>query len=645
MAATLKIPTIFTAVDKFSSVVRTMTKGIRTWSNKSIAAVRRFDQKISKSFSKLSNLAQIGLGLGIGAIFREGFNAITDFETGLVGVGKTTGIAGKELKNLGFDVLKLSKRLKGISSVKLLELAQVAGQMGLTSSKKILVFTETMAKLEKATDIQGAEGTAAIARLLTITGEGVGIIDKFGSSLVALGNSSAATEAEILSVASEVARGTAAYKLSSQEILGISAALKSLDVAPEAAGSAILEVFRAIELATIKGGKTLKNFGKIMQLTPKQVKETFQKTPQKAFSFFIKGLNRISDEGGSLTKTMIDVGLSGKRVAKGIIPLGTNYKLLESKINLANKSFRENNALNIEYEASTKTVNVAIKDIVKSFKNLLTAESQQGSKLEFLQKVLFGVSDNMGTILKVVGFLIAAFITMKAIVITATIVNTAYSIGLGIMGAVSGAASIAIGQSSVALGAYKVMAWLATAAQWAFNAAMLANPIVWIILAVILAIAAVILIFKNWGAITDWFSRKWAQFTAFIGRTWAGLTEWFGNFSFKEFFMDIGRSILKFFLNPIKMVLKLIRLLPGKDLGFVTKGLNFIEEITGGDDKKKEKDTLSSPEVASNKITTESIQKGTIDLNIKDPGNNVESVKQSGDLDIPIKTTSTQGQS
>ena len=195
MAATLKIPTIFTAVDKFSSVIKTMTKGIKTWSNKSIAAVRRFDQKISKSFSKLSNLAQIGLGLGIGAIFREGFNAITDFETGLVGVGKTTGIADKQLKILGFDVLKLSKRLKGISSVKLLELAQVAGQMGLTSSKKILVFTETMAKLEKATDIQGAEGTAAIARLLTITGEGVGIIDKFGSTLVALGNSSAATEA------------------------------------------------------------------------------------------------------------------------------------------------------------------------------------------------------------------------------------------------------------------------------------------------------------------------------------------------------------------------------------------------------------------------------------------------------------------
>ncbi len=202
MAATLKIPTIFTAVDKFSSVIKTMTKGIKTWSNKSIAAVRRFDQKISKSFSKLSNLAQIGLGLGIGAIFREGFNAITDFETGLVGVGKTTGIADKQLKILGFDVLKLSKRLKGISSVKLLELAQVAGQMGLTSSKKILVFTETMAKLEKATDIQGAEGTAAIARLLTITGEGVGSIDKLGSTLVDLGNSSAATEAEILSVAS-----------------------------------------------------------------------------------------------------------------------------------------------------------------------------------------------------------------------------------------------------------------------------------------------------------------------------------------------------------------------------------------------------------------------------------------------------------
>jgi len=641
LAATLKIPTIFTAVDKFSSVVKTMTKGVKTWSNKSIASVRRFDQKISKTFSKLSNLAQIGLGLGIGALFREGFNAITDFETGLVGVGKTTGIADKELKNLGFDVLKLSKRLRGVSSVKLLELAQVAGQMGLSSSKDILKFTETVAKLEKATDIQGAEGTAQIARLLTISGDGVGVIDKFGSALVALGNASAATESEILSVSSEVARSTAAYKLNSAEILGISTALKSLDVAPEAAGSAILDVFRGIELATIKGGKTLNRFAKIMQLTPKQVKETFQKTPQKAFSLFIKGLGRINKEGGSMTKTMIDIGLSGKRVAKGIFPLATNYKLLEDKINLANSAFKENTALNEEFNVSTKTVNVGIKAIVNSFNNLLTAEAQQGSKLQFLQKVLFGVADNMGKILTVAGILIGSFITMKAIVIAATIVNTAYSIGLGIMGVASGTASIAIGQNAIALGAYKVMAWLATTATSSFAVALFAAT--WPVLAVIAAIVAVILIFKNWGAITDWFSKKWAQFTAFIGRTWAGLTEWFENFSFKEFFMDIGKSILKFFLNPIKMVLKLIRLLPGKDMEFVTKGLNFIEEITGDENSEKEKETLSSPEVASNKITTESIQKGTIDLNINDKGNNVESVEQSGDLNIPIKTTQTQG--
>lgn len=242
MAATLKIPTIFTAVDKFSTVMRTMTKSVRSWSNKSIASVRRFDQKITKSFKKLSSFAQIGLGLGIGLIFREGLIAITDFETGLIGVGKTTGLAGKELKDLGFDILKLSKNLKTISAVKLLEFAEAAGQMGINSSKDILNFSSTLAQLEKTTDIIGAEGAQDIARLLEVVGEGAGVVDRFGSALVALGNSSKATESQILSMSTRVGQSTSAFGLSSVEVLGLSTTLVQLGFRAEAAGTVMGKV-------------------------------------------------------------------------------------------------------------------------------------------------------------------------------------------------------------------------------------------------------------------------------------------------------------------------------------------------------------------------------------------------------------------
>lgn len=48
-------------------------------------------------------------------------------------------------------------------------------------------------------------------------------------------------------------------------------------------------------------------------------------------------------------------------------------------------------------------------------------------------------------------------------------------------------------------------------------------PIIGVIAGVVVGITALILIFKNWGAITDWFSEKWTQFTAWISQLWENL--------------------------------------------------------------------------------------------------------------------------
>lgn len=50
-------------------------------------------------------------------------------------------------------------------------------------------------------------------------------------------------------------------------------------------------------------------------------------------------------------------------------------------------------------------------------------------------------------------------------------------------------------------------------------------PALPIIAAVAAAIAAAILIFKNWGAITDWISEKWSAFTGWISGLWTGIVQ------------------------------------------------------------------------------------------------------------------------
>ena len=163
------------------------------------------------------------------------------------------------------------------------------------------------------------------------------------------------------------------------------------------------------------------------------------------------------------------------------------------------------------------------------------------------------------------------------------------------------------------------------------------------ILLVIAAIIAIILIFKNWGKITDWFTAKWNVLTAYFKDT-----------SWSDIFKDIGKSILSFLLTPLKTVLKLVSLLPGK-LGKLAKtGLEKINDFTMTSGAMKLQDlrssenaynkkVLNSAEVNASKKVTETIKKNNISIDIRDKGNNIEKVTNNGDLSIPIKTTPTQG--
>ncbi|MCK0147982.1 phage tail tape measure protein, partial [Arenibacter sp. F26102] len=621
------------------------------FSNNGIAAIKRFDHSINRTFSKLGNLTKLTLGIGLGTLFASGIGGVRDYETGLVGVSKTTGIIGRDLKQFSNEVLMTSKKLRGISSDKLLELAQVAGQLGVTGNANILKFSTTLSKLEKASDIQGEAGAASIARLLTITGEGVGVVDRFASALVGLGNTSAATESEILGVASEVARATAAYKLQSTQILGISTALKSLDVRPEAAGTAVGKVFRGIEDATIKGGKTLAAYAKVMGLTSKEAKNIFASDKTAAFTALIKGLNNINVQGGSVQQTLSGLGLDGETVSKGIIPLATNFNLLEEKLKLANSAFKQNIDLNNEFSAASKTVNTALDSVKNSFNNVLIGTATAGSGLSKVQNTLFFVADHMETVVAVGAGLIGTFGALKVLVYGSQAAFAAYNIVLGVHSALSATASIAIGQNAVALGAYKtIMAvttagtWLATTATTAFGVAL--NLGLWPILAIVAAIAAVIAIFYYWDDITAWFGKQWKTFTGMIGAVWDNLVKWFKNFSFTDFFKNIGQSLMKYILWPMKQLLTLLSNMPGKVGKMASIGLDKIGEMSGELDVNDSRKPLDGPEVRaeqSRQATRDAMVKGSIDLNIRDKGNNVESAKSNGPVAIPIRLTNTQG--
>ncbi len=656
------IPSIFTAVDRLTAPIRKMGRGVQAFAVKAQSAVARLDRAFRKLTPSIGGLGRELLAFASAAVIiaqiRRTTSVVTGFETALIGVGKTTGADGVLLKQLGVEIVNTSNSLRTIESDKLLELAQAAGQLGIKGNEDILKFSSTLAQLEKASDIQGAEGATKIARLLTITGEGPGVVDKFASSLVALGNSVAATEGEILRVSSEVARSTAAYRLTSDEILGIAATLKSLDVRPEAAGTAVGKVFRAIELSTIKGGKVLNKFGEIMKLTPIQVKEAFQESPKKAFTTFIAGLNRISKEGGSVNKALIDVGLSGEIVSKGIIPLATNFELLGKIMETASTGFEKNTALTAEFNASQKTVASATTSIVRAFDNFIIKQATAGSGLDRLQNALFFVSDNMETIVTVAGFMVAGFVSIKLVILAATLILGAYNIALGVSSALSATASVAVGKNAVALAAYTVVTKAVTAAQWLWNAAMTANPIGLIIVAIAALVGFIsiaIMKWDEWGAAVTFIMGPLGLVISVIQsfrKNWDMVVTAFKTDGIVAGFKAVGRVLLDAVLMPLQMVFKLLSKLPDfLGGGFAQSAVNKIQTArdglgvdsgTGGASGAGGVIPAINPEKSQQEALVQSLQttqNASVSIDIKDPNNRTDA--RSSDDFVKITTGST----
>ena len=361
---------------QFGRLNSTMTKGT---------------SKINKGFKKtrdeLSGVARAGAtiknvfaGVFIADTLRAGIRALkdsvigsiktfADFETGLVSVGKTANITGKELTALGKDILDMDIP---IGNDRLLELAKTAGQLGIKGSSNILKFTETMAKLEVATDIAGEEGASAMARILNITNEATDTVDVFGSVIVALGNNFAATESEILRVTSEVARATAQFGVSSTEAAALGAAIKSLGGRAEGGGTAIGKLFRKLNEGVELGGPLLTDFAEIMGVSEQALTDMFKSNPTKAVVDFLEAMKKAKTEGTSMSAILTRIGLNTDRVSKVLPVLATRVDEVKRAYSTANAETENTVALNKEAAAAFDTLNSDYDKMVKDIKSLAT---------------------------------------------------------------------------------------------------------------------------------------------------------------------------------------------------------------------------------------------------------------------------------
>lgn len=279
-----------------------------------------------------------------------------DFEDSFAGVKKTVDATPEQLSKIKQGIIDLSTTgIDGRGAIpqtttELNELAAAGGQLGI-SQENIIDFTEVMAQMGSATNLVGEEGAATLARFQNVMGVGQNEIRNIGSAIVDLGNHSATTESEIAEMALRMGKYGSSVRMSAADVLGYSAALSSLGIEAQMGGSAIGRTWLSIETAVASGGEGLTKFAKYSGKSAEEFKEQWNTDSSGAFNGLLKGLQSAEN----LTVALDDLGINNTQDIQAMMALVNGYDLVTESVNRSNTAYKENTALQEEFNAKNET--------------------------------------------------------------------------------------------------------------------------------------------------------------------------------------------------------------------------------------------------------------------------------------------------
>ena len=282
--------------------------------------------------------------------------AFREYQDALIGVGKVTDLQGVKLEELGESIEALGASIASIKTTQLLAITESAARLGIRGSSNLRKFTSAVAGLQATTNITGEESTEALARLLNLTQTDTTNIDRVAASIVALGNTFAATETEIVHFTTQLSRNLVRFQPTIQEVLGLGTAFQAIGARPESASTAIGRVFGEINRIIRDSSAEIRQ---ISELTGLSIEELQSRVGDDLFGIFTKligGLNRLQAEGGNVDEFFKAINVPSVRAISNISALANNVELLQHSLDVSSVSFEENTALQDEMAARLTTL-------------------------------------------------------------------------------------------------------------------------------------------------------------------------------------------------------------------------------------------------------------------------------------------------
>jgi len=345
--------------------------------------------KLADSFNKYQALAMgavaaiAGVGLAIGGIIK-GNAELTD---SLADVRKTTGMTEEEVK-------RFNSRLKNIdtrsSRKELLELAVVAGKLGISGTKDVFEFVRAADQIGVALSKDLGGNTEDAVNSLGKLTELFGLKAEFGleqsllktgSAINALGAASTASEAYLVNFSKRMGGVGKQADVSLQNILGYGAALDQLGQTAEVSTTTLSKVW-------VNMFKDPAEYANIAGMAVSDFSNLLKTDANEAFLKFLEGLNGNNAGLGVMSKKMEALKLDGARSVGVLSSLAGNIELVRKQQVISNDEFTKGTSLTKEFNVKNNNLAATLEKLGKRLSSLFV-NPQLNSSLTDIVNTLY----------------------------------------------------------------------------------------------------------------------------------------------------------------------------------------------------------------------------------------------------------------
>lgn len=282
----------------------------------------------------------------IGGIAAFSFSAGSGFESAFAGVKKTVDATESEYAILEKNIRATAKEMPQTAE-ELSAIAESAGQLGI-EKENLIDFTKTMANMGVATNLSSEDAATEFARFANITQMSQKNFGNLGSTVVALGNNLATTEAEITAMSLRLGAAGKQVNMSESQIMGYAAALSSVGIEAEAGGSAFSKLIVNMQLAAETGSDSLGQYAAVAGMSAGEFKNAFQKDAAGAIEVFLMGLNDAERNGKTAIAVLDEMGIKEVRLRDTLLRAAGAGDLFSNSLQIASRAWEENTALTNE---------------------------------------------------------------------------------------------------------------------------------------------------------------------------------------------------------------------------------------------------------------------------------------------------------